>query len=132
MTFLVLAFDKTLEVVHSTFSIDGETFVTRLGGSVSSGRTLLWIFVSLFGAAQVILAEIFLPIFPGDLEIEKHKCHFWIAGFHLITNQGVDNRENTNWQLAHFKSSFNACSAFLRPCFRRRDFTFIQTFCDYF
>ena len=54
MTYLVLEFDKTLEVGHSTFSIDGQTFVTRLGGSVSSGRTLLWILISLFGAVQVI------------------------------------------------------------------------------
>ena len=53
-TFLTLAFDKTLDVGHSTFSIDGQTFVTRLGGSVSSGRTLLWILISLFGAVQVI------------------------------------------------------------------------------
>ena len=51
---LVLAFDKILEVGHSTFSIDGQTFITRLGGSVSSGRTLLWILLSLFGAVQVI------------------------------------------------------------------------------
>ena len=54
MIYLVLMFDKTLEVGHSTFSIDGQTFVTRLGGSVSSGRTLLWILLSLFGAVQVI------------------------------------------------------------------------------
>ena len=52
--FLVLVFDKTLEVGHSTFSIDGQTFVTRLGGSVSSGQTLLWILLSLIGAVQVI------------------------------------------------------------------------------
>ena len=96
MTFLNLVFDKTLEVGHSTFSIDGQTFVTRLGGSVSSGRTLLWILLSLFGAVQVTsllyqllaaLATLYLPlvsgiypyqlvwsipvdiiIFPGDLE----------------------------------------------------------------
>ena len=55
ITFLILMFEKTLEVEHSTFSINGQTFLTRLGGSVSSGRTLLWILVSLLGASQVIL-----------------------------------------------------------------------------
>ena len=53
VTYLILAFDKTLEVDHSDFSIDSQTFLARLGGSVSSGRTLLWILVSLFGVAQV-------------------------------------------------------------------------------
>ena len=55
-THLVLVFDKTVEVGHSVFSIDGQTFLTRLGGSVASGRTLLWILLSLFGALQVILS----------------------------------------------------------------------------
>ena len=54
MAFLNLVFDKTPEVGHSTFSINGQTFLTRLGGSVSSGRTLLWILVSLLGEVQVI------------------------------------------------------------------------------
>ena len=52
---LILSFDKTVEVTHSAFSIDPQTFLTRLGGSVSSGRTLLWILVSLLGAAQVMI-----------------------------------------------------------------------------
>ena len=55
-THLVLVFDKTVEVGHSAFSIDGQTFLTRLGGSVASGRTLLWILLSLFGASQVIFS----------------------------------------------------------------------------
>ena len=29
--------------------------VTRLGGAVSSGQTLLWVFVTLIAASQVIL-----------------------------------------------------------------------------
>ena len=60
---LVLSFDKTVDVLHSTFSIDGQTLLTRLGGSVSSGRTLLWVLVSLLGAAQVMFCWSF--IFPG-------------------------------------------------------------------
>ena len=52
-TYMILVFGKTLEVSHSSFSIDGQTLLTRLGGSVSSGRTLLWILVSLLGAGQV-------------------------------------------------------------------------------
>ena len=54
-TGLFLVFEKTLVVGHSTFSINSQTFLTRLGGSVSSGRTLLWILVSLLGASQVML-----------------------------------------------------------------------------
>ena len=54
LTGIVLVFDLTLSVTHSTFSINGQTFLTRLGGSVSSGRTLLWILVTLLGAPQVI------------------------------------------------------------------------------
>ena len=60
---LVLSFDRTLDVVHSSFSIDGQTLLTILGGSVSSGRTLLGILVSLLGAAQVTFCWSF--IFPG-------------------------------------------------------------------
>ena len=54
---LVIVFDKKVDVVHSTFRIDEQTFLTRLGGSVSSGRTLLWILVSLLGASQVIFEK---------------------------------------------------------------------------
>ena len=50
---LVLVFDKTIEVARSTFSINSQTLLTRLGGSVSSGRTLLWILLTLLGASQV-------------------------------------------------------------------------------
>ena len=50
---LILSLDKTLDVVHSSFSIDGQTLLVRLGGSVSSGRTLFWILLTLLGASQV-------------------------------------------------------------------------------
>ena len=53
-TVLMVIFDKKLEVAHSTFSIDGQTLLTRLGGSVSSGRTLLWILVSILAVSQVL------------------------------------------------------------------------------
>ena len=52
-----ITFDKTVEVFHSSFSINKQTFLTRLGGSVSSGRTLLWILLSLVGALQVGLTK---------------------------------------------------------------------------
>ena len=48
-----LVFDRTISVTRSTFSINEQTFLTRLGGSVSSGRTLLWILVTLHGAPEV-------------------------------------------------------------------------------
>ena len=50
---LSLIFDKTVKVVHTKFSFDLETLLTGFGGSVSSGRTLLWILVSLLGVSQV-------------------------------------------------------------------------------
>ena len=50
---LVVVFDKTIDMVNSLFNIDGQTLLTRLGGSVSSGRTLLWIILTLFATSQV-------------------------------------------------------------------------------
>ena len=54
-TVLAIVFDKTLDVTRSTFSINGQTFLARLGGSVSSGRTLLWLLLTLLGVSQVII-----------------------------------------------------------------------------
>ena len=54
-TMILIVFDRTLSVAHSSFSINSQTFLTRLGGSVSSGRTLLWILLSLLGTCQVNL-----------------------------------------------------------------------------
>ena len=51
---LSIIFDKTVDVTHSTFSVDEQTLLTKLGGSVSMGRTILWILVTLLGATQVI------------------------------------------------------------------------------
>ena len=62
-------YHKTLEVIHSDFNIDSQTFLTRLGGSVSSGRTLLWILVSLLGAAQVY--EIYVGVFQVIWKLKK-------------------------------------------------------------
>ena len=39
---MALVFDPIVSVTRSSFSISGQTLVGRLGGSVSSGRTLLW------------------------------------------------------------------------------------------
>ena len=51
--YLVIVFDKMVNVVHSGFSIDGQTLLARLGGSVSSGRTLLWVLLTILAAAEV-------------------------------------------------------------------------------
>ena len=48
-----LIFDRTVDVTQAAFRINAKTFLTRLGGAVASGRTLLWILVSLLGATQV-------------------------------------------------------------------------------
>ena len=53
---LGIVFDKTVDVTWSTFSIDSQTFLAILGGSVSSGRTLLWLLVTLLGVSQVIIS----------------------------------------------------------------------------
>ena len=50
---IIIVFDRTLSVAQSTFSINSQTLLTRLGGSVSSGRTLLWILITLLGACEV-------------------------------------------------------------------------------
>ena len=52
-TGLGIIFDNNVEVVHTKFSTDAETLLTGFGGAVSSGRTLLWVLVSLLGASQV-------------------------------------------------------------------------------
>ena len=44
---LILAFDPVVSVTRTSFSISPQTLVTRLGGSVSSGRTLLWALAAL-------------------------------------------------------------------------------------
>ena len=49
-----VVFDRTVDITHSTFSISEQTLLTRLGGSVSSGRTFLWILVSLLGTTKVV------------------------------------------------------------------------------
>ena len=50
---LILVFDDTIDVANTFLSIDGQTLLTRLGGSVSSGRTLPWILGIIFAASQV-------------------------------------------------------------------------------
>ena len=46
--------DKIIDDTVFEFKIDSITLLTRFGGSVSSGRTLLWILLGLFGASQVL------------------------------------------------------------------------------
>ena len=54
-TAIYIVFDQALDVAQSRFSINSLTLLTRLGGLIGVGRTLLWILVSLLGAAQVTL-----------------------------------------------------------------------------
>ena len=53
-TALNIVFERTVDVTRSRFSINEQTLLIKLGGAVSSGRTLLWILVSILGASQVI------------------------------------------------------------------------------
>ena len=52
-TALILTFSPKVAITASKFSISIQTLLTRLGGSVSSGRTLLWLWLSLLGLTQV-------------------------------------------------------------------------------
>ena len=52
---IIIMFDQKVDVARSRFSINSLTLLTRLGGLIGVGRTLLWILVSLLGAAQVTL-----------------------------------------------------------------------------
>ena len=47
-------FDPVVSVTRSSFTILSQTLVTRLGGSVSSGRTLLWAVTSLLTAGSIL------------------------------------------------------------------------------
>ena len=78
-TALIIVFDRTAEVTHTRFSINEQTLLTKLGGAVSSGRTLLWILVSILGGIQVILHS--FSIFSGSVQAEEHLQEIW-------TNQG--------------------------------------------
>ena len=42
-------------MTKSGLSIDGLTLLTQAGGYIGFGRTVLWILVSLIGAAKVLL-----------------------------------------------------------------------------
>ena len=52
-TALNIVFERTVDVTRSRFSIDGPTFLTKSGGFIGVGRTLLWILAILLGTAQV-------------------------------------------------------------------------------
>ena len=47
-------FDPVVSVTRSSFTISGQTLVTRLGGSVSSGRTLFWAVTSLLTVGSIL------------------------------------------------------------------------------
>ena len=59
----IITFSPKVAVTKSKFRIDAQTLLTRFGGSVSSGRTLLWILLGLVGASQVrsqLLKQLFI------------------------------------------------------------------------
>ena len=49
-----ITFDPVVSVTRSSFSLSGENLATMVGGSVSSGRTLLWALLSLVSASQLL------------------------------------------------------------------------------
>ena len=102
---MFVVFDRTVDVARSSFSISEQTFLTRLGGSVSSGRTLLWILVTMLGAAQVVNIVDFKHWFRD--------CFSWYVKFGQETFLGRSRWSGlrTKVQLAPFKTVFNHMSS---------------------
>ena len=73
-TGLFIVFDQTSDVARSRFSINGLTLYSKLGGLIGAGRTLLWILVSLLGAAQVTLSDTF-EMFQIVKIFKSHQSH---------------------------------------------------------
>ena len=59
-----IKFDKIVDITRARFRIDGPPFLTKSGGFIGVGRTLLWILASLLGTAQVTKNTILQ--LPGD------------------------------------------------------------------
>ena len=51
---LMMSFDPVVSLTRSSFSLTGQNLATEVGGSVSSGRTLLWALLSLLTASQLV------------------------------------------------------------------------------
>ena len=87
-TTIVITFDNTVQIFRSTFSIDEQTLLTRLGGSVSSGRTLLWIFLTLLGLFQVAFDQSLLGAhlinFIGGIFHQLLLAHFINYHWHIL------------------------------------------------
>ena len=72
-TEVIVAFDATVEVVHTKFSSDVESVIFGFGSSVANGRLLLWIIVSLLGIPQVtfIYLKMISKLFISDDQNNK-------------------------------------------------------------
>ena len=70
---IFITFHPSIEVFQSRLSVDAQTLLTRLGGSISSGRTLLWLLLSIFGACQV---AILVQVWHFHVAIFIIVCHF--------------------------------------------------------
>ena len=68
---LHIIFDQTVDVTHSKFSLDEQTLLTKLGGSVSLGRTLLWIIASILGGTQVKTFLDFFQLFQVWYKLKR-------------------------------------------------------------
>ena len=63
--------------ICARFSIDGPTFLTKSGGFIGVGRTLLWILASLLGAPQVTKTTVLQ--LPGDFFLQLPDDFFTIT-----------------------------------------------------
>lgn len=66
-TQIFIVFDETVDVTRSRFSINANTFLTKLGGLIGVGRTLLWVLISLLAICKVTKSDMF-DIF-SDIDI---------------------------------------------------------------
>ena len=71
---IFIVFDQISDVSRSRFSINGLTLYSKLGGLIGAGRTLLWILVSLLGAAQVTLSDTF-EMFQVVMNLKSFHSH---------------------------------------------------------
>ena len=101
-----LVFDKKVYVAHSTFSTNGQTVLTNLGGAVSTGRTLLWVLFFLLSVPQVGVSELcevwIMLMFPFQVF-----CRFRIG------NCGLTRSFNKTW--------FKIKEQYEKPFWQRND-----------
>ena len=99
MTSLNIVFDQKIAVARSRFSINEQTFLTKVGGFIGVGRTSLWILVSLLGASQVVSDKNLLTLKKTYIDQNIFKVVRKLKSLELVTTcraSKEDNDESTD------------------------------------